>query len=132
MLIYFILLYGLYRLIRYIVSSAQAAQAERERLEALEAWRIAEAKKRREKAERERAKAEQAERKKAEARTVIEHYQPLIFQLEAQRRELESAPESDKKASALIRLDERIFNIERKLEKAYFIAMDGEKSAGIV
>lgn len=81
--------------------------------------------------EKERINAEKAERKKDECRTIIEHYEPirarLVREIAESRKSYQAAERANKSGAALEKLykpiaakEEKLFQVERKLEKAYF------------
>lgn len=81
--------------------------------------------------EKENAQKAAKQRKAAEARTIIEHYEPirhdLIERIKQLEKEYKAADQVNKSGAALEKLKkpldgarEKLFNVERKLERAYF------------
>jgi len=97
---------------RQAAEDLQRRQAEKA---AAAAARQAETIRRRAEADRKRAEAE--ERRRAAARTMIEFYEP-------RRRDLLQLLERERDARRRFQLEERIFQIERKLEAAYWTLED--------
>lgn len=81
--------------------------------------------------EKENARKAAKQRKAAEAQTIIEHYEPirrdLIERIKQLEREYKAAAQANKSSAALEKLKnpldsakEKLFQTERKLERAYF------------